>query len=298
MLYLVADTNEGKEEFQNGPRMNFPGGKWILRKKQVLCCDLDEGKVLWSKAFDWVAPSTLSASLGKVYFFDGKQVVALSREDGSVLWKSAELPVWKQMATFYAPKLVVQGGVVMFVGGEDYVPHRGSAAGQVAGLSTENGKVLWTAKHLSGGYQSPEDLLVIDGKMWAANVTSGRKDSPTGTGEIVARNPGSGAGREEVRRHPRLLVPPPLLSGQGDRGLPDHEPDRHGVRRPQDRRMDVAPLGARRLPVRHHARQRPVVRAATSLLVLHRRQDVRVHRAGARRLLAARAASPFPTTSG
>ena len=197
ILYLVADTNPDKEEFQNGPRMNFPGGRWILRQKQVLCCDLDQGKVLWSKSFDWVAPCTLSASRGKVYFFDGKQVVALSREDGSVLWKSAELPVWKQMATFYAPKLVVQGGVVMFVGGEDYVPHRGSAAGQVAGLSTENGKVLWTAKHLSGGYQSPEDLLVIDGKMWAANVTSGRKDSPTGTGEIVARNPGSG--KEEKR---------------------------------------------------------------------------------------------------
>jgi outer membrane protein assembly factor BamB len=191
-LYLVADTNRDKEEFQNGPRMNFPGGKWILRKKQVLCCDLDEGKLLWSKSFDWVAPSTLSASRGKVYVFDGKEVVALNRDDGSVLWKSAELPVWKQMATFYAPKLVVQGGVVMFVGGEDYIPHKGSAAGTVSGLSSENGKVLWTAKHPSGGYQSPEDLLVIDGKMWAANVTTGRKESPTGNGEILARNPGSG----------------------------------------------------------------------------------------------------------
>ncbi|MCU0872310.1 MAG: PQQ-like beta-propeller repeat protein [Pirellulaceae bacterium] len=192
LLYLVADANAEKEEFQNGPRMNYPSGRWIVRNKQVLCCDLDAGKVLWSKTFDWVAPSTLSASRGKVYLFDGKQVVSLSREDGSVLWKSAELPVWQQMATFYAPKLVVQEGVVMFVGGEDYVPHRGSAAGQVAGLSTENGKVLWTAKHLSGGYQSPGDLLVIDGKMWSANVTSGRKDSPTGTGDILARNPGSG----------------------------------------------------------------------------------------------------------
>ncbi|MCC6354171.1 MAG: PQQ-binding-like beta-propeller repeat protein [Verrucomicrobiae bacterium] len=192
MLYLVADTNENKDEFQNGPRMNFIGGKWNIRKKQVLCCDIEAGKVLWSKSFDWVAPSTLSASKGKVYLFDGKQVVALGRETGEVLWKSAELPVWKEMATFYAPKLVVQGGVVMFVGGEDYVPHRGSAAGQVAGMSTENGKVLWKEKHLSGGYQSPGDLLVIGGKMWAANVTSGRKESPTGTGEIVARNPGTG----------------------------------------------------------------------------------------------------------
>ena len=153
--------------------------------------------MLWSRQFDWVAPSTLTTSRGKVYFYDGKQVVALSREDGSELWKSADLPAWEEMATFYAPKLVVQGGVVMFVGGEGYVPHRGTADGQVAGLSTENGKVLWTGKHPSGGYQSPSDLLVIDGKMWGANVTSGSRQSPTGTGEILARNPGSG--EEEVK---------------------------------------------------------------------------------------------------
>lgn len=202
-LYLVADTNVTKEEYENGPRMNFPSGlssgRWIQREKHVLCCDLNEGKVLWSKPFGWVAPSTLAASRGKVYCFDGRQVVALSREDGSVLWKSAELPVWKEMTTFYAPKLVVQGGVVTFVGGEGYVPHRGTAEGQVAGLSTENGKTLWTAKHPSGGYQSPSDLLMIDGKMWGANVTSGSKGSPTGTGEILARNPGSG--KEDVKFH-------------------------------------------------------------------------------------------------
>lgn len=196
-LYLVADTNASKDEFQNGPRMNYPSSRWIQRSKQVLCCDLERGEVLWSKTFDWVAPSTLSASRGKVYCFDGKAVLALSCEDGTTLWKSAELPVWKDMTTFYAPKLVVQGGVVTFVGGEGYVPHRGTAEGQVSGLSTENGKVLWTAKHPSGGYQSPSDLLVIDGKVWGMNTTSGSRQSPTGTGEILARNPGSG--QQEVK---------------------------------------------------------------------------------------------------
>lgn len=196
-LYLVADTNEVKNEFLNWPRMSFPRGRWIQRSKQVLCCDLQQGEVLWSQTFDWVAPSTLTASRGKVYFFDGERVVALSREDGGVLWKSEERPVWKDMATFYAPKLVVQDGVVMFVGGEGYVPHRGTAEGEVAGMSTENGKLLWTAKHPSGGYQSPSDLMVIDGKIWGANVTSGSSQSPTGTGEILARNPGTG--KEEVK---------------------------------------------------------------------------------------------------
>lgn len=192
VLYLVADTNKDKAEFARGPRMSYPGGQWIIRQKQIIRYNLDEDQLVWTKSFDWVAPSTLSAARGKVYFFDGKEVVALSREDGSVLWRSAELPVWQQMTTFYAPKLVVQGGVVMFVGGEDYVPHKGSANGQVAGLSTENGKVLWTAKHPSGGYQSPGDLMVIEGKVWGANVTSGQKGTPTGTGEILARNPSTG----------------------------------------------------------------------------------------------------------
>ena len=290
LLYLVADTNELKEEFQNGPRMNYPRGRWILRKKQVLCCDLNEGNVLWSQTFDWVAPSTLSTARGKVYIFDGKQVVALSREDGSVLWKSAELPVWKEMATYYAPKLVVQGGVVMFVGGENYVPHRGSL-GQVAGLSTENGKTLWTAPHPAGGYQSPEDLLVIDGKMWAANVTSGRKESPTGTGEIVALNPGSGQQEKKYddipaywfhhRCYPAKATEDYLIMSRTGTEFVDLKTGR----------MDVAPLGTRRLFVRHHACQRPVVRPATSLLLLHRRQDVWVYRAGSRQFLAARAAA-------
>lgn len=199
ILYLVADTNVKKEEFENGPRMNFPNSRWIRREKHVLCCDLNQGKVLWSQKSDWIAPSTLTTSRGKVYFFNGEQVVALSSDDGSLLWKSSELPVWKEMTTFYAPKLVVRGGVVTFVGGEGYVPHRGTAEGQVTGLSTENGKVLWKAKHPSGGYQSPSDLLMIDGKVWGANVTSGSKGSPTGTGEILARDPVSG--KEEVKFH-------------------------------------------------------------------------------------------------
>ena len=43
-LYLVADTNEKKDEFENGPRMNYPGSRWIRREKQVLCCDLERGE--------------------------------------------------------------------------------------------------------------------------------------------------------------------------------------------------------------------------------------------------------------
>ena len=192
ILYLVADTNQNKEEFENGPRMNFPSGKWIIRKKQVLCCDLDEGKLLWSKTFDWVAPSTLSASHGKVYFFDGKQVVALEsrgRQRAVEVGGTAGVEADGHLLCAQAGGAGRSGDVRRR---RRLRAAQGKRRGKVSGLSTENGKVLWTAKHLSGGYQSPEDLLVIDGKMWAANTTTGRKDTPTGTGEILARNPGSG----------------------------------------------------------------------------------------------------------
>ena len=94
------------------------------------------------------------------------------------MWKSAELPVWKEMATFYEPKLVVQGGVAMFVGGEDYLAAEREAPGdRWPGFPPRTAKCLWTATHPAGGYRSPEDLLVIDGKMWAANTATSRKDS-------------------------------------------------------------------------------------------------------------------------
>ena len=97
--------------------------------------------MLWSETFDWAAPSTLTTSRGKVYFFDGKEVVALSREDGSVLWKSAELPVWKEMATYYAPKLVVRGIEVIRRGGLDRIEnlqqHEGFAGHTCNGIGQQ-----------------------------------------------------------------------------------------------------------------------------------------------------------------
>ena len=45
----------------------------------------------------------------------------------------------------------------------------------------DSGKVLWTAPHARGGYQSPEDLLVASGLVWSAPTTSG-KDSGIWTG--------------------------------------------------------------------------------------------------------------------
>ena len=111
-LYLVADTNEQKDEYQNPvPRMSFPqqpvdptpqAGSPLRPGDRARCSG--------QRRFDWVAPSTLSIvarqSLSSLMV---SALSPLSRDEGEpVLWKSAELPVWDKMTTFYAPKLVVQ----------------------------------------------------------------------------------------------------------------------------------------------------------------------------------------------
>ena len=56
---------------------------------------------------------TLAGARNKVYFFNGKEIVALDKESGDMGWVSAEMPVFEKMATYFAPKLVVQGGTVI-----------------------------------------------------------------------------------------------------------------------------------------------------------------------------------------
>ena len=190
-LFLVVDTNEDKVELSAYPLMKKM--TWTTREKRLLRCDAKSGKVIWDQTFDYVAPMTLAKYRNDVYFFDGEQVVALSVGDGVKKWVSDEMPVYKNMPTFFAPKLVVQGGRVMFTGGGGYQPHKGSR-GTLHGLSIETGETEWTAPNPASGYQSPEDLFIIKGKAWAGDVTSHEwnTDESKATGEFTGVNIASG----------------------------------------------------------------------------------------------------------
>ncbi len=56
-------------------------------------------------------------------------------------------------------------------------------------LDSKTGKELWAAEHPNSGYQSPQDLMVVDGLVWLAPLTSGRdsgvyKGRDLKTGEV------------------------------------------------------------------------------------------------------------------
>jgi len=195
-LYLVADPAENKPELDpkvRGARF-WKGKHWYRRKKEIICYDLKHDRISWKNEFPWVAPHTLAVSRNKVYFSDGSCVLALSGNDGNLLWKSGKMPTLGDkdglMPTGFGPKLVVKSGVLMYAGGEGWKAGVGSI-GKLFGLSLEDGKILWTAKHNASGFASPKDLFVTRGKAWSANVTSA-KSPRTRSGEAVGINVGSG----------------------------------------------------------------------------------------------------------
>jgi outer membrane protein assembly factor BamB len=189
---LYAVVNPELDAYQDLPRESVDlvraagrDWKWNERPRRIMAFQADTGRVLWSHV-SRVAPVTLAAASGRVYFHDGDRVVCLDARTGRNVWASQPIPRWKPMHVLFGPTLVVYQDVVLFAGGEKMDPLRGGNDTMTA-LSADTGKVLWTAPHPPSGYASAEDLLVIDGLVWSG-VTTNRRDS----GVFTGRDPRTG----------------------------------------------------------------------------------------------------------
>ncbi|MHC4505944.1 MAG: outer membrane protein assembly factor BamB family protein, partial [Planctomycetota bacterium] len=180
---------------------------WDERPRLVTAIQADTGRVLWRKEHR-VAPLTLACAPRNVLFFDGERIVCLDRKSGDETWRSDKLNTGFPLAHFtksvqkntqkwrppstktsflpasFAPTLVAYKDVVLFSGGD----------GHMSGIAGETGKVLWTAEALPSGHFSPQDCLVIGGRVWTAAIAGGRD-----SGELVGRDPKTG---EVVDRFP------------------------------------------------------------------------------------------------
>jgi outer membrane protein assembly factor BamB len=146
---------------------------WNEKERSVVAYDLQTGKMLW-KRDSKVAPLTLSADDQNAFIHDGEKVVALDRYTGNIKWASYPVTRRSKMTMNFGPKLVVQNGVLMFAGGDK----------KMTAFDASSGESLWTSPHAQSGYQSPEDLLIINGIVWNAPTTSG-KDTGTFTGRDI-----------------------------------------------------------------------------------------------------------------
>jgi len=191
VIFALVNPNAVKRYQPKAPYTNIneiktEGNRRPLDEKPVGLTALaaDTGETLW-KTESVVLPLTLAVDAARAYFHDGDKVVALDRRSGEQQWASAPIPRCQNIIAHFAPTLVVYRDV-LFAGGEKYIPHRGGQDTMTA-LSAETGKTLWTAEHPPGGYQSPEDLLVSGGLVWAGATTSGGY-----SGVLTGRDPQTG----------------------------------------------------------------------------------------------------------
>jgi outer membrane protein assembly factor BamB len=152
---------------------------WDAPPRYVAAIAADSGELLWKKPAT-VVPMTLTADDTRVYCHDGDRIVALDRQTGEQCWAAKPLPRAEKIRSWFAPTLVAHKDVILFAGGEKMKRHRGGRDSMTA-LDANNGAVLWTAPHPAGGYDSPEDILVIDDLVWTAPLTN-NKDSGKFTG--------------------------------------------------------------------------------------------------------------------
>jgi len=143
---------------------------WDKRPRHIMAIRADTGETLWSKDYR-IVPLTLAADKNAVYFHDGEKILRLNRNNGDQLWASEPISRLSAIPTKFGPTLVVYEDVVLFAGGDR----------SMTSLSAKTGKTLWTAEHLRGGHNSPEDLLVVDDLVWSGAIAAG-KDSGVFTG--------------------------------------------------------------------------------------------------------------------
>jgi outer membrane protein assembly factor BamB len=147
--------------------------KWDELPRVVMAFDTRTGKQLWNHV-SRISPLTICSDGDRFYYHDGDKVIARDSQTGEQLWFGGETDRRKKMTINFGPKLVVEEGQVYFAGGDR----------KMHVYDAETGEELWNAPHARGGYQSPEDLIVMKDMVWSAPLTSG-KDSGTFTGRDI-----------------------------------------------------------------------------------------------------------------
>ena len=171
----------GPGSIGDGRRLTRP-----VEKRTILALDAKSGKKLWQHT-DVVAAMTMAVDDARLYYFNfaSTHLIGLDRKTGQKLWTSEALPTPAKQTSFFASKLVVSDGVVLFASGEvsGMIKSTGGASNDdtLTAVSATTGKTLWQAKHPPSGYSSPENVFVIGGTVWCDNSSNGRSD-----GTVVA----------------------------------------------------------------------------------------------------------------
>ena len=159
---------------------------WNEEPRVIMAFEAATGKQLWARQTR-ISPLTLAADQHRVYYHDGESLTALDPQSGNLVWASEPVTRRRQFTFNFGPRLVVWQDVVLYAGGD----------GKMISVDSASGKQLWESDHPNSGYQSPQDLMVVDGLVWCAPTTSGKD-----TGVFTGRDPRSGAGCRKQHAEP------------------------------------------------------------------------------------------------
>jgi len=124
--------------------------------KSIIAYDAKTGKKLWDLKganLKHIAPLSLCARGGNVFYLDNSELHCLSLADGRQRWASS-FATQGLFIRSYAPTVVARDDVIMIL-----------TWNRLHGFAVADGKRLWTNKG-SIGFGSPGDLFVKDGKAW------------------------------------------------------------------------------------------------------------------------------------
>ena len=187
MLFLVVndtprDFKDYKPTYEGvGAERHYVGDiwQWVNKTRHIKAIDAKSGEIIWNADYP-VVHLTLAVDNDLVFFYDGKEVVCLSRMNGVELWRSDSIDYGDPMtgrrfiAPRYGPTLVVYEDVVLCSAGDKIT----------VGLDTATGKTLWKAVQPLAGHYSAEDVFVIDGLVWYG-ATSHSYSTGTFTGRDI-----------------------------------------------------------------------------------------------------------------
>lgn len=156
---------------------------WDGTARLVLAFAAQNGQERWRHE-SAVVPMSLSLGPERAYYHDGERIVALNRTDGSVAWQSEPVSRRAYIPRSFGPNLIVYQDTLLFSGGNR----------KMCALDAKTGAILWEAPHPPSGHSSQEDLMVVDGLVWCANVAGTNSD-----GIWRGRDPRTGEVKREFK---------------------------------------------------------------------------------------------------
>jgi outer membrane protein assembly factor BamB len=167
LFLLVGDSVTQQQQYNHEVSHVWDAGgeakskyAWDDRKRTIMAIHENAGNVLWKREYP-VVTSTMAADSKQVYFHDGSKIIGLDRKNGKEKWVSKPVTVSKnELGTAFTPTLVLYRNVILFSSGEE----------ELTAVGAKDGDILWTSEHPHSGHHSPEDVLCIDGLVWAGAI--------------------------------------------------------------------------------------------------------------------------------